>query len=712
MYVVLNSLYNDFAIVSISSNRDKIALLDVYNTLHVYDKESLKLQHKKRLVKITEPKHLYHKGSSLSSEMDIFLSSQESGSAILVHLEKSPILREKFAYNKRAIYYSLFNHDSTMLAFGGEDGRFYTYDLCSGDISSIVSVQSDYISAISFSFTKRFIAISSFNKKTIIYDTLKHQKIAVLELAVATEVSSFNYDDRYLLLLNRSEKVCKYVIETQELIESSFELEGWATAIVMLENEYCVIGTRSNKLYLMNHNTFRIVGTIEFEKSGITQVHKDESLLIVSFIDGEVLVVDMYAYLDEFTMHLSLHEFQRAHSYLEYNLFLHTSQSIKIFDTEWQRVLEEAQGLLAKNEQSQANNLVSPFMFDEKKKDEYECCKLNSPIYERFINYIHAFRYSDAYNLVELREEYGFLKSTKEYKRLEREWLFVYKEAKSMLMKDNEEIHDEAKRKLLPFIRAHSKKVIILELLDNYKIFKLSDNYVRTRDFKAYFELVAQHKFLQLEEVYKKVIEIGQSTYKRLIDFEQNLKLNEAIEIATFLLDFKPMYEVIAPTLERLKQKKELEGHCKNKNIKEVYAYIQKNPQLENSKIFEEFHEGFLIKVDEIKLLSQNGEVYKIIETVREYLDLPYTREALAYHFRKAYIREILLAYESEDAYLINFEQTITQFYSFFGRHSDIFTSFQNAQISQSVLLLDELKEYSADGYMSQKFLGTILKKF
>jgi len=697
--------------VSISSDGEQIALLDTHNTFYLYCQKTLEQTLKKRVVKLKDPMHLYHKGSALSSKMDIFLSSKNSGNALLVNLKSSPVLREKFNHNKRAIYSALFSHDSSMLAFGGEDGRFYLYDEESADVRSLIGVQSDYIAAICFSLDKRLIAISSFSKKTILYDTLKHKEIATIELPVTAEVIAFSSDREYLLLLSREKIVYKYMIQSAELIESSFELAGWATTILMLEGDFCLVGTRSNNLYIVNHKEFYIVDVISLQNSGITDIHKQESTLVIGFATGEVFLIDMNAYIDEFTMHLSLYEFDRAAEYLEHNRFLYLSSAMKIFDTEWKKVLEEAKYHLVKNEQTQAHKLVSPFFFDAQKKREYDACRLNAPVYSRFLLHMQAFRYADAYNLVESSSENDFLKHTKEYKRLEKEWFVLYKEAKSMLMKNSEDLLEEVKRKLQPFMSIKSKRALVLELLKNYKIFQLSDSYVRSRNFKAYFELVAKYEFLEMEEVYKKVLEIGQSTYTRLIDLEQNQKLSEAIEIATFLLDFTPMRTEVSQTLTRLKQKQELQNYCEKKNIKAVYEYIQKHPNLENNKIFEEFHEIFLAKLLTVKALSQRGEVQKILSMLREYVDLRYTREAIGYYLRQAYIKEILLAYESSDAYLIDFEKSIALFYSYFGRHSDIFTSFQNANISEEILLTDMDKLYPEDAYITKEFESTILVK-
>lgn len=690
-------------VIAINKNADTLVLIDTHDIYYEYNVQNYELLIKKRLIQDNNPKHFHSNACSVSKKLDVFVPYTSRVKSLLVNLYGRSVKKKTLSLHKYPVYTSCFNAEGTKLGIGGEDGKFLLYDTTHSYVESFFSIQADYISAIAFSPNGRFIALSSFSKKTTIYDMHKQNEYTSFKTKNAVEQILFIDDNDTMLLLSRDEFLYKYTLQTQELEESSFEIKGWASAAVQLQKSHSFIATRSKQLYLLNHKEFTLVQVVELDKSGVSSLFLDDALLYISFIDGEVRVVDTKAYEEEFVIHTSVHEFEEAKEYIHKNIFLSIHENVQVFHRGWKGELHKARKLLLQHKRLEAMHLVSPFFFDTQKQKEFQTCVKNYSAYKKLYKLIEQNQIIDAYRLC---ENLDFLQNTPEFELLEKEWMKTYKKAKLLLLGFDEEDTKKAIALLKPFQSLESKKELIDELITHAPKFETSDAYIRSKNFREYFLFVERNHFLKKEEMYTKIVQAGERSFAKLIRLEDDWSLPEALELAIALEAFLPMSESIIEAKNRIERKIQCDEIMQSNEKKKIYEYVENNPQCEVTKIFEEFHRDFIqkhLKVQQQYMKYTGGEVLDIFE---EYLKITYTKKILASTMRKTYIYEIIqakkLALDN-----VNWEDTMKCFYSFFGCHDDL----KYALIDESFeeLLLDDEIFYKLDGYKDLDFVRSVL---
>lgn len=608
-------------------------------------------------------------------------------------------------YHTLPIYVSCFSPDGSLLALGGEDGKVFLHDMKHQTAFSLLRKRRDYISNIEFSADSRYIAISSFDNVTEIFDLQKNESIALFNTLSTIECSVFT-PNSILYAAGRNGEVYSWNIQEQSLDKLSFKLSEWPTQMILMGNDYVLISTRSNNIYLYNHKSSQFIHEIPVEKSGITQMSVENSFLMICFVGGEIQLIDIKAFEQKFSIHLHLNEYAEAFSYIEKNIFLVTLPIMEFFDNGWAQQLVQARSNLMKNKIDEANKSVKPFMFHPPYKKEYEALFLEARQYADFYSYVHAGNIIAAFKL---SENYPSLLKTHEYTIIEIEWLKLYKSAKQLYSLNTIKYIEEANNRLQPYLQIPSKKNLIISLKQNHFIFSDSDKLVRTRDFKSYFLLAEQYPFLKLEEVFSRVLKIGERTFERMHILEEEESFYEALKVGEYLLHFIPMRPEVEHSMKVIESKLLLKEAIQRTDIQKVYQIIDEYPKFDVLPYFIEFHNAFLDIITKAQPYIMSGKIEELIKLLSNYLSISYTQTRVASLFRQAYIEEILNAKKSETNQ-IDWVATLHLFCMYFGLHPDLTIYIDELGLSGEFDTIDATS-YVDNGYQNKVYIHTILMK-
>ncbi len=689
-----------------SISHEKIVLLTNQYLLLVYSNNSYKLLEKKQLSSEFETRHVYEKSFALSSNMDTFFTASNSPkSFLLLHNDELQNIAT-LSFHRKPVSSVAFNNASDIIAIGGEDGKVFFYSLTDNTIISSLKTRPDYISNITFSKNDKFSSIHSFDKTNAVYYFDRACETKAFVSADVVERSLFSDDNSKLICISRNKKLNLFDMQTNEVHVSEFSFDEWPTSILEVTNSCILVGTKGKTLYLVNYEKMEILSTITLDNSGVTflKIFADE--LYISFIDGEIKVINLNSNLEQFILNLKLNKFYEASQLIENNIFLAIHESAKKFDEAWDDTLSDAKKSLVSNQKDEAKKLVTPFFFNKSRHDEYLFCLGHIEHYALFTKFIAEKKYIEAFQTADEKE---FLKKTKDYESLEKYFIKVFHNCKLLFSKGDLQSVAKARDTLYEFALIKSKKELINNLLVRYKVFVSADNLIKERKFKLYFILVRQNKFLEDEEIYNRVLLIGNQTFSKLIIYEQEQNFAKALEVAEYLKDFLPLKQRVEQKINVLNNKQFLSKNIMDNNISVVYNLVENESEYETFLPFIEFHERFLNLKREAHEIAKNGDAMGLLKIFEEYLDVEYTIHLIAQEFKIAYLAQIEkgVSSASTNKKEINWIESLKSYESYFGLDNELVCFSDAYYLSDYIVKVKSSGKF--DGYKNKKFIGSII---
>lgn len=709
MFDIIKSIKGSASIIALKIIADKIIFLTNKYLMLIYDKLTFAIIYKKQLVDDEITRHLYDKTFSISSKLDFCLTPSKPASPykffLLKYIDSLKKNTSGHQPNSKSIYCSAFSHKSDILAIGTEDGKVFLYSLEDKSLLKSFLPRADYISNLTFSLDDNFLAISSFDKTNTIYSFKHGVDVFSYDTENVIERLTFVDNDSKLVAVDRKNKFMIVDLKEKNCKELAFEFDEWPTTIKSINKSYVLVGTKGKYLYIVDYIKESIAKRITFDNSGISSLEIDNGRLYVGFIDGEIKVIDMNSNLDAFVLNLKLNKLQEASDLMENNIFLMTQESVEKFDEVWPDILSKAKKLIVSGNMDEAQRIVSPFFFDQQKNDEFLLCLGDIEQYSIFVEHIANKRYIEAFKLA---DKYEFLKKDQEYEIIEKYFIRLLHDVKLLFFKGDEENVNQAKNAIRAYGGIPSKANIVNNLLQKYKVFLHAEKFIKERKFRQYFILVEQNKFLKEEEIYKRVLQIGNLTFEKLNNFEQEGSYEKALAVAEYLRDFLPFKADVEQRINKINRCLLLQKSISENNIKKVYESIEKDPSLELLPLFISFHKTFLDLKEGAHIAAKKGESKTVGIILKDYLNVKYTIHLVAQEYKLAYLTQIEEEM-NESPNRVDWEEIFKLYISYFG------LDYELSHLCEKYNLQDKLKNIknpnNFNGYEDLSFVPSIFQE-
>jgi len=704
MLTVAKSLRVASSVLAMNGNDEILIIVDSSYNLYVLDKATLAISNKLAITSKYGTRHPYEHSFSISSNLDILISSPHDARAFLMRYGEKLQAVKTMDYNDRIVSCSAFSSDSHLVTIGGQDGKTFLYDVHKKQLTGALKTVPDHISSIAYSKDKRFVAISSFDKGTVIFNLECNVVVRRFKLTdAAIEEAIFVDDDTKIIGLTRHKTLVMYDIAKREISMSTFEVSDWPTQVIAMGPYHIVVATKGSELYLINHFSFKITKVLSLENAGITNMHFQNNHLYLSFVDGQVDIINTHLYLKELTLHLRINEFKESTQLIEKNPFLLTQEMVSKYDKLWPITLDKVKQLLFEGKIDEAFAMAKPFFLDPRKEEEYNFCLGHADIFEKLQELTDKKSYLEAHLLC---ENYPYLKNARVYELLDKQWTRLFQACKLLFIKNDATSQASAKATLRPYKAIASKKGMIDHLEVGYKTFMKADEYIRERNFKGYFDLVGYSPFLKDEETYTRVLQIGNQTYEKLKILESEGRYDDALSVALYLNEFTPMREKITQTMEMLNIKKQMVVWIENNEILKIYDCVDKYPDLDFFAPFVAFNKHFVDLQEKGWQLAKLGRSAWIAKAFAPYIRTAYTMHTVAQIIKQSYLQELKFACDTQRAQ-IDFEKTIDQYAELFGMDSELFYLARTENFEDRIKLSD--KSGDEKGYESKDYPHSIL---
>lgn len=626
------------------------------------------LKKRTKLINSKEIPHKFAKSSSASAKF-ICVCDVENPIAIIATIGQSIKKSTTITAHQKNISASNFSPDSSVLATGGEDGRVYLYTTSNFKKILALPYRPDYISSINFSNDGRFVLASCFNKSNVVYDIQRAKTISIFSTSEVVEWGEFFDNNAKLMLITRDFQSIIYDTHANSVLNAANIFNSWPNAFCIDEDAgIAIVGTRDGGIYLVDIKENAIIFHLKLEEVvGISAICVHLGCIFVGGINGELLIISYTQDSEAFQKVCEAKDYAKASAMLESNIFLSLLPCAQVFNEDWEKILKEAIALLSENKIDDAIGLTSSFTsHDINKRNAFNVYLEKKDFVKKFKELVENHFYEEAYAMVSNTK---FLAKTAHYEMLESAWQSAFVTARKIIEENRNNI-DLAKRHLEPFMKT-PKKEIIMQLLNNTKLFDEADEYIKTQNFKAYFSLVGKFGFLKESILYRKVLGIGENIFDKVMEAKNADNYDEFNRLTTFLSNFPFYKESIANMTVVVAKKIEMLKLIAENKKAQAYKLALDFEELQYLDEFKALSAEFDVVAKSAIAIAHSGKPEELGEIFGEYIQISYWADKIKAIFQVAYLEQFRLCVKNEkDA--INWEHSIINYIQIFGKDDDI----------------------------------------
>lgn len=707
MLYIANKFKVNGSVLEIEEIKDTIVVVDNLYYVYVLNKTHLNFEKSINVTKNHEPFHRYAKSISISKDGYLSIPLTKTSKAAILKLENNLHKKNIISWHKADLSFSVFSKDCTLLATGGEDGKTNIFSLPTFNLITSIFPRPDYISCATFSNDSKLIAIASFNKQINIFDIERNIDFAEFDTPDVVEDMLFFDENKKLFYVCKDGLTGTYNLETKSIISQNKIIDAWFTTAMLLNDNFALVGTKDKFISIIRLSDNKSIYTLTMPRMGITKIKKIDGKMYVGYIDGTVDIIDEMKYFDELEVYLKVNDYKKAKEVTEKNILLRTHpEYIKKMDEGWKDALQKAIDFIAKNKIDSAIEVVSPFIDDPAKNEEFSFYMSQKDYVNRFLDAVESKNLQEAYAIA---EQYKDIKKLAIYENLENYWQKVFETSKKLLAANPQLNLTKAQELLKPFANVKQKKDLVYTLLRNTDKYLLADKALKDKDFVEYFRLTEKFPFLKDTEIYKKSLLIGEQLLDKISILEVQRDFQKALEFAKVLSSMSPFKLAATEKTKGIEKKINFLDAYKKKDIQKAFYLIESSPELKALPEFVELNEAFNKIAQKAYDFAFAGDAANALKILNDYLPIKYWSEKIGAIMKTAYLNEIKNFAASEEANKADWSKTLIDFIERFGKNDEI----------EKICEITGLKKYldainskgNIMGYKKLNYLATIIAK-
>mgnify|MGYP002712990604 CR=1 FL=1 len=634
MIKIVKSYNVKVSVIAIGSDKENIYFTDCDGNIHTIEKNNYNQRSLPLIPKTQIPLHKFQKGSCFSKNAQVAYSIWDNKSCALSLKIPISVQEEEYDENevhKEAVLFQGNDQKAEVVSFcgldgeyiftGGNDGRVYMYSTQNGKVSMSLKPKPEYISSIAVDDKGSFIAYGAFDKSLSILNLKRQKEYLNTSLSDVIEHSFFYGNSKFFYAIGRDGNSYIYDIRKGEFSKKAL-FSAWPNCCVADKSQrFAIVGARNGMIYIVKLSDNSIFSSFKLDQKGIASLYVEDNNLFIGFENGWMYIVDMHAFVDDFSQALSIKDFKSAKRCLDNNLLLSIHPMSEMFQEAWEEILREIINQFSSGNAALAFEFAEPFLSDEKHKREFESLLQKQKEFEEFSNTVEKKEFFNAYGML---SRSPYLSKTDSARKLELYFSKYFTQAKKLIAENPLKNIAKAKELLKPFSNVEEKKEMIDSLLKNHDIHLKADTYIKEKKFKEYFILTSKYDFLTKEDIYKKVCSLGESSIfkiKRLIDEK---RYNEAFNGVKQIIVFLPFKDELMRIAKDIQLRQKLVEFIQTDNAKAVYELINTYPELENMSEFEEYDKKFDDTLSKAMLMVSQGDIRSV-----QSVFLPYVKVSI-----------------------------------------------------------------------------------
>jgi hypothetical protein len=404
----------------------------------------------------------------------------------------------------------------------------------------------------------------------------------------------------------------------------------------MPNKDYILVASDKKFISLINIKTLKVIDNkyLEFDEKIQKLVKKDEQSLLVVLQDKSVQNIELVnlATLRKF---IASNKLYQAYRLLAKAPMLRGSQEEKDLEHRYQDTLQQTIALMLEENTHAAQELVKSLRTIPAKKNEIELIFTAFQQYKKFQLMFHEQKLNIAYSMC---DKFPALKSTREYKSMERQWQEVFKKAEKEMMLNNTE---SARVLLNDYLLVSSKRTLIQFILYKNKEFIKFLQAIKKKEFKQLSNLAKEHQTFASLQHYQS---LHNELHNNFLEAQRLIQIGNThlAQVIIDELEENPKYESLTQTLQtQCDAVEELYVYYNQDKLKKCYTLLDKNKFLKTTDlgIYLEEKWNYLIKNCEVFALK--GQLNKIESELDELKKLSSRSDKIGDILRLAHQRKI-----------------------------------------------------------------------
>ncbi len=666
MIKVIQSFHAKASVIAIYSDENSIYFTDTDGTLHTVCRKSWQ-KTKELLVPESAPLHRFQKGASFSQNGQVAYSVKiDDDCALCMRIPSADALPEDETqeliiglrgHDQRAEVMTFCGTKGQYLITGGTDGKVYMYSTQTGKIIMSLKPKPDYISHITVDERGGYLAYSAYDKSLVILN-LRHQKERLnTYVNDAIEDSFFFNDSKSLYAIGREGHSYVYDLKSDEMSKKVLFPSWPSCCVVDFSGRFAIVGARNGYIYVVKLSDNSLFSSFKLDQKGISSLHIEDAYLFIGFESGWVYMIDMHAFISDFSQALSVKNFRIAKRCLDNNILLAIHPMSEMFQEAWEEILKEIINQFSTGNASSALEFATPFLSDDEHKKEFEFLLQKQKEFEKFAVLVLKKEFQEAFGML---ERAPYLEKTDSARKLELYFTKNFAEAKKLIAADPLRNIPKVQELLKPFCVVPSKKEMIHSLQKNYEIYLKADALIKEKQFRDYFLLTEKYDFLTMEEVYKKICALAEASIGKIRKLIDEGKYEEALSGIKQVAVFLPYKDQLMELAQEIRLRQKLLHEITNDNIQAAYELVAAYPILESMHEFVTYDETFDEVLSNAMKSVADGEIKQVQQILSSYAGIPIFKPKIKECVRQATLNKLgmLLA-----AHSLSVAQTISAYY-------------------------------------------------
>ena len=652
------------SILSVNSGKKNLFVLDSTYHLSILSGKSLVPLKTYKLESKLKPLHQYNRSMSVGNSKEILYSQGEAHKVTHLTLGrgvKKHVIKE---WHEGEVENICFNNSATHYMTGGTDGRVHLFATKNNTWLCSFEPRPDYISCSIFSPDDKYLLFSAFDKSIEVYDVDRTHKVAEFEAPEIVEAAQFYDNGNKICAILRDRSISIFDLKEDTSIHIEDIFDAWPTAIELDEGgRFALIGTKKNMLYLFSLVDLEVIHEVKLDYQGCTLIKLTKEVLIIGFIDGNVIRISRNDLIDDFESAFEIKDYVAAKRILEQNILLYFSDVTLNFEKLWPDVLVKATRLIEEKKLDDAQNLVEPFTKTYKRfRDEFDAISAKNKEIDTFLKFIEMKKFDEAYAMTMLHPEIEHLEI---YQRLENQWRAYFRKAQKIISSGLYDDMKKAEKLLSPFSKVVSKKNLIQNLILNAGIFETAQEFIMAKKFRGYFNLVLKYPFLKEAELYQKTLTFAEAIHEKSAAHEQNHEFEQAIKLLNVLKVFTPFAKQAENSLAKIKIYTDFIVHVKDENYLGAYVSAENHIFLQLTEEFNLLKEAFMKTYGNAQKSAEDGSPLNTLGDLDFYTEIDYWRNKVKNVMQVSYINEMK---NEKDNSKIDWIKTYEQYIKLFGK--------------------------------------------
>lgn len=687
MVKVLHSYDVPGSIIALYSTQDALYFTNNQSTLYCVEKTQWSL--KSFLIDDTmKPLHPYHKGSAFGQNGFGLYSSQQNHCSALSYTLPVPVITVSnrtvnilkqipkplegdklllYGHDQPAEAVTFAGEHGEYLFTGGTDGKVYMFSSESGEILMSLKPKPDYIAHIRLNDNGTSLAYSAYDRSIHVLDLRYHIEMLHAYPGDVIEDSIFFNHSNSLYAISRNG--VSYIFDLRAHTTDAKALFPTWPSCCVIENSgrFAIVGTRSGYIHIIRLADNTQFSSHQLGKKGISSLCIDDSILYIGYENGTVQVIDMHAFISQFSAAISDKEYYQAKKYLDENFFLSIHPVSELFDEAWDDVLQEIRSQLSRGNKTDLFELAEPFLDDGKHKQEFDFLYLKQKEFENFSILVQEKKYFDAYGML---ERAPYLNKTDNYRKLESYFAKAMHEAKKLIAESPLLNMEKVKEILAPFASIPLKKEIVYTLIKHGEIFLQADEHIKTKNFKKYFELTLLYPILTEEEMYTKLCSIAEKAIIKIRQLITQQMFDDALQGVRQLIGFLPYKAELSKLVFDIQIRKKVIVGIENNDLRTVYELVAMYPDLNQMNEFIDYEKKFDQSLSQAMMAIGKGEIELTKAVLAPYAEIPIFKLKIRECIRQATWNKLNLLFKEKN--IASAKITVSYYLKEFGKDHDL----------------------------------------